>query len=118
MELGADYYTCSGGKRGVRWYGVVIEITGKHIKIKEYKTAIQAIKASTKLRESETLMQSVGHNLNKAIEKFKKDRKYKRLSVPRKTELIREILKDSHYKRNGIHIDYKIGSKEGFFGIV
>jgi len=52
VEFGADYYSCGGNPKRTRWYGVIKTITEKEISIVEYDTAIQAIDAANKAKES------------------------------------------------------------------
>lgn len=46
VEFGADYYTGSGKKHPVRWYGVICEVNDEVMKVEECGTAVEAVKLS------------------------------------------------------------------------
>jgi hypothetical protein len=43
VEFGADYVTSVGGRKPLRWFGVVTEITKEHVVIQPYEDIVDAL---------------------------------------------------------------------------
>lgn len=46
VEFGADYYTGSGKKHQVRWYGVIRSVTETSMEVEQNSTALDAVRLS------------------------------------------------------------------------